>query len=191
MLPDDCYADPTFFDRCQARIATLAEQCHRRLEPYLWGLAFHAFALACYLALAIIVSDFAVAGTSLAGVAGVRSLATMIGVAMALSGGIHFQRAARQAWPAATVAVTPVLARSRGRTERRGDPVRREQARVFLDAVRASGVNVKIARALFLAGIRSTDKLGRTSDDALLAIPGVGPATVLRLRRRFGAPPTN
>ncbi len=185
MSTDDYYSDPTFFDRWHALLLAAAGRYHRRIQPYLWGLVFHGLALACYLALAIVVADFAVAGAAVTGAAAAHSLAATIAASMALSGGIIFQRAARRAWPmAAGHGKAPATARP-ARRERRVDPARREQARVFLEALREAGVNVSVARALFCAGIRSTGKLSRTADSELLAIRGVGPATVARLQRHF------
>lgn len=55
----------------------------------------------------------------------------------------------------------------------------------FLSRVRAAGVNVSIARALFTAGIRSEKHLRSVGDAKLLGIHGVGPATVHKLRTCF------
>ncbi len=52
----------------------------------------------------------------------------------------------------------------------------------FLRAIRAAGINVRIATALYRAGIRSMAQVRRLDDAALQSIPGVGPATVRRLR---------
>ena len=56
----------------------------------------------------------------------------------------------------------------------------------FFAGVRAAGVNVAIAKALFTAGIRSPQQLMAASDRRLVAIRGVGPATVRKLRAQFG-----
>ena len=53
----------------------------------------------------------------------------------------------------------------------------------FWRALRRAGVNVRIARALHAGGIQGAEDVRRWSDAALLAIPGVGPRTVERLRR--------
>jgi len=55
----------------------------------------------------------------------------------------------------------------------------------FFAGVRAAGVNVAIAKALFDAGIRSHRHLCNASDGQLLNIRGVGPATVRKLRACF------
>ena len=55
----------------------------------------------------------------------------------------------------------------------------------FLRMVKEAGVNVRIAKALYTAGIRTPEAVCRQSDEALLAIPGVGPATLRKLRQTF------
>jgi len=55
----------------------------------------------------------------------------------------------------------------------------------FFTGVRAAGVNVAIAKALFAAGVRSAQHLSRTDDSDLYGIRGVGPATVRKLRAHF------
>lgn len=188
IVADDDYADPTVFDQWHAGFKAGAGRFSRRLAPYGWGLTFHLFALACYLALAMIVADFAVAGVTAGAAIGTKSLAATIGAVLALVTGTHFQRAAGVAWPSAREP-QPASALAEVRpavVERRRDLRAREEARVFLEALRQAGVNVTIARALVRAGIRGTGKLKCTSDIQLLAIRGVGPATVARLRRHFG-----
>jgi len=61
----------------------------------------------------------------------------------------------------------------------------REAVQAFFSGVRAAGVNVTIARALFNAGVRTPLQLCAASDQRLLAIRGVGPATVRKLRTQF------
>ena len=55
----------------------------------------------------------------------------------------------------------------------------------FFTGVRAAGVNVAIAKALFAAGVRSVQLLSRADDSYLYGIHGVGPATVRKLRAHF------
>ncbi|HHJ18081.1 MAG TPA: helix-hairpin-helix domain-containing protein [Gammaproteobacteria bacterium] len=75
------------------------------------------------------------------------------------------------------------------RTEQQTQPLSiadRQAAQEFLAGVRAAGVNVTIARALYAAGIRSARHLQLARDEQLRRIHGVGPATVRRLRVHFG-----
>ena len=63
----------------------------------------------------------------------------------------------------------------------------REVLQEFFAGVRAAGVNVSIAKALFAAGVRSSHQLCQASDEQLHAIRGVGPATVRKLRVHFNS----
>ncbi len=63
----------------------------------------------------------------------------------------------------------------------RRDP-RNAEARAFFERLRAAGVNVRIARALVTGGVRSAERVRAMTDEELLAIRGVGPATVRKLR---------
>ncbi len=60
-----------------------------------------------------------------------------------------------------------------------------QAVQAFFSGVRAAGINVAIAKALFGAGIRSPRHLMQASDEQLFAIRGVGPATVRKLRSQF------
>ncbi|MEJ2685620.1 MAG: helix-hairpin-helix domain-containing protein [Gammaproteobacteria bacterium] len=57
-----------------------------------------------------------------------------------------------------------------------------EDPQEFLSRLRSAGLNVRIAKAVYLAGLRSEQQLREVDDEALLAITGVGPATVAKLR---------
>lgn len=52
----------------------------------------------------------------------------------------------------------------------------------FLGRLREAGLNVRVAKAVYLAGLRSEQHLRAADDAALLAINGVGPATLAKLR---------
>jgi hypothetical protein len=178
----DYYADPTVFDRCHMRLAGWTGLVMKRVRPYGWSLAFHGLAALCYLVLAVLAAD-----AEAAGFAGTRTSAAIVGVSLALVAGIQFQRIARRVWPQPPAAVTPAVPGSMPvRPERRSNPARRAQAQVFFAAVRDAGANITAARALFRAGIQSLDELRETDDRRLLAIQGIGPATLARLRSRFG-----
>lgn len=58
----------------------------------------------------------------------------------------------------------------------------------FFRALREAGINVRIAQALHAAGFRSAAQVRACSDAQLLATPGVGQATLRKLRIRFGLP---
>jgi len=61
-----------------------------------------------------------------------------------------------------------------------------EESWAYLETLRAAGINVRVAKALFMAGFRSAQALREADDAALLAIQGVGPATLSKVRVRFG-----
>lgn len=56
----------------------------------------------------------------------------------------------------------------------------------FLSELRAAGVNVRIAQVLYKANLQSAHCVRQVDDKRLLEIGGVGPATVRKLRERFG-----
>ena len=65
-----------------------------------------------------------------------------------------------------------------------------EDPQRFFRAVKAAGINVRIAHALYAAGFRTAEQVRMADDQALLAAPGIGPATLRKLRAQFGQPDT-
>ena len=63
-----------------------------------------------------------------------------------------------------------------------------EDPQRFFRAVKAAGINVRIAHALYAAGFRTAEQVRMADDQALLAAPGIGPATLRKLRAQFGQP---
>ncbi|HHO69080.1 MAG TPA: helix-hairpin-helix domain-containing protein [Gammaproteobacteria bacterium] len=184
----DYYADPTLFDRCHALLADRARRLLQRTRPYYWGWGFALVASLCYLSVALIVAEMAVAGAAVAvGAAWPQSLASSIGALMALGGGTFFQRLARAALPAPP-GPKPRKAAAPPRPRPAATAPGRAEVQQFFREVRAAGVNVSIARALFAAGIRTVAQVRGCDDRELLRIHGVGPATVRRLRARFNRP---
>lgn len=59
-------------------------------------------------------------------------------------------------------------------------------AQIFYRALRDAGINVRIAQSLYAAGFRNAARVRQCSDAQLLAIPGIGPATLRKLRLQFG-----
>ncbi|MEJ2645607.1 MAG: helix-hairpin-helix domain-containing protein [Gammaproteobacteria bacterium] len=108
---------------------------------------------------------------------------------------LHRLYARRAQMAAAAPAQTPLpearqSASERGRPEPAPDPAAVDKAasvsedpQAFLGRLRSAGLNVKVAKAVYLAGLRSEQQLREANDEALLAITGVGPATVAKLRR--------
>ncbi len=185
----DYYADPTLFDRCHALLADRARRLLQRTRPYYWGWGFALVASLCYLSVALIVAEMAVAGAAVAvGAAWPQSLASSIGALMALGGGTFFQRLARAALPAPPGPKPRKAAAPAQRPRPAATAPGRAEVQQFFREVRAAGVNVSIARALFAAGIRTVAQVRGCDDRELLRIHGVGPATVRRLRARFNRP---
>ena len=201
------YAHPTIFDDWQGCMAAALETARNRLRPWSWSLAFATLAaLFVLIALLVLVSILTAYPATMAWN---QAMARAITVMMALlavqalvtqallcwpAGQImprHVRRLVRRCgWrvPAAALPESHKRASIRpGRRERRSRAPGAREVRAFFDAVRAAGVNVAIARALFDAGIRSKAQLLRTPDADLLAIRGVGPVTVARLRDHFSA----
>jgi hypothetical protein len=61
------------------------------------------------------------------------------------------------------------------------------ERRAYLAGLRAAGVNIRSARALVSAGYLSGTALQHASDTEILAIRGVGPATLKKIRACFRA----
>lgn len=203
MSKHDFYADPTFFDHCQASAhAWLCARCGK-IYPYGWVIGFSLLGV---LLLGIAVS---VAVVTLSGNTGEftpvwnHSLARGVTVVTSLAAAQLLFCEALGAWP--THVKMPRALYSAGRFVGWKPPARRPEESVrrvpkaaekcklqdqqsiqeFFSAVRDAGVNVAIARALFAAGIRSPQQLLIARDEKLRAIRGVGPATIRKLRAHF------
>ena len=64
-------------------------------------------------------------------------------------------------------------------------PAKRDDCRAMLMELRRVGVNMRIAGVLVKAGYTTADALRLAGDEQLLAIRGVGPATVRKIRSCF------
>ncbi len=214
MIRDEFYADPTLFDHWRDGIAIRLEQQAARLRPYAWVLAF---ALPAVLLGAISLVEFVAFLHSLSQgshAAWNQIFADVITLAAALVAMRLLLQRALEAWPAVQPlphrlgAVAKHLGLRLPRIERRTVERRgtercsterragsdsnasfreRQALMAFFSGVKAAGVNVRIARALLKAGIRSPRQLQQASDRQLAAIHGVGVATVRKLRRQFPA----
>jgi hypothetical protein len=212
MQDHEFYADPTVFDYWQSRVGDWFCSRSRKLCPYGWTLAFTAMA-ACFALTAISVFGWALADR-MAGdgvVTWNQSMAQVITVMMALLACQAMLQQALQSWPAGTLMPSRLrhLVRLCGwevpasalpvkhshprqsRVVKKADHCKvpstpsRKDVLAFFAGVRAAGVNVTIARALFSAGVRTPRQLCAASDERLLEIRGVGPATVRKLRVHF------
>ena len=200
MSENDFYADPTVFDLWQARTGGWLATRLARLRPYAWSLLFSGLAV-LMLGIAATVLAVSVYQRLAGGVepAWNQSAAQWLTVLMALLSCHSLVQQALRAWPSERRFPRRLqrLAGLCGPLPRRGDdcaaapqrpdavPAAAQEIRVFFAGVRAAGINVAIAKALFAAGIRSVSHLRQTDDAQLLQIHGVGPATVRRLRSHF------
>ncbi len=209
MQDHEFYADPTVFDVWQGRASDWFCRRTRRLCPYGWTLAFAAMA-ALFALTAVGMFGWSLVSRMQGLAAWNQSMAQVITVMMALLACQAMLQQALQSWPAGIVMprrlrrvirlcgwevpATALPVKPGHQTRRRVHqsnvhraPVApsRQAIQAFFSGVRTAGVNVTIARALFSAGIRTPRQLCRASDERLLKIRGVGPATVRKLRNYF------
>jgi len=204
MREHEFYAHPTLFDEWHATVALWLCRQNERFGPFAWvaGFAFLGAAMLVVSAAALAVTVHASAGG--VGVPWNQSLAQGVTAVAALAAAQAMFRQALGAWPQDRC--IPVRMRHAARyvgwqpvprcvdspvapsAQKRPKPrAQSESLRAFFTGVRDAGVNVSIAKALFIAGIRSPGHLRAASDQMLVSIPGVGPATVRRLRAQFGS----
>jgi hypothetical protein len=204
MREHEFYAHPTLFDEWHATVALWLCRQNEKFGPYAWvaGFAFLGAAMLVISAAALAVTVHASAGGI--GVPWNQSLAQGVSAVVALATAQAMFRQALGAWPqdrripqqvrdaarfvgwqpAPPRADSPVAPSARKRPQPQAQS---ESLRAFFTGVRNAGVNVSIAKALFIAGIRSPAHLRSASDQMLVSIPGVGPATVRKLRAQFGS----
>jgi hypothetical protein len=204
MREHEFYADPTLFDQWQRSASDWLCEKGDECFPYGWSLGFALLGTALVLvSLTALGFSLHSAATQLAP-AWNDSLARGITAVTALAAAQALFRQALDAWPQNTRIPAQVLKAGRYVGWRPMRPVRAANVAVtkpvekcsqsspdgealqrFFAGVRAAGVNVAIAKALFAAGIRSPQQLMAASDRRLVAIRGVGPATVRKLRAQF------
>jgi hypothetical protein len=211
MQDHEFYADPTVFDCWQSRASDWFCRRSRKLCPYGWTLAFASMAaLFAVTAAAVFVWTLIgrMSGDGL--LAWNQSMAQVITIMMALLACQALLQQALKSWPVGIpmeqrlrrlvslcgwkvpAAALPLKTLSQRQAQCRQSDARkapvapsREDIQAFFASVRAAGVNVTIARVLFNAGVRTPRQLCSASDENLLAIRGVGPATVRKLRDHF------
>lgn len=204
--PDDMYYDRTWFD---ALGAWLLQSCHRYLphrpEQQLWATGFTLFAGLCVawaagLATHCMLSDLSPN----------ESLAQMLAAVLLLVAARHFLTltgmSAASALPHRKLirradvkmhVTDPMLARGKTAVASpscapQRTPERRQStatdSKPFFRAIKQAGINVQVARTLYSAGFRNADQVRDCDDARLLAIPGIGHATLRKLRVQFGLP---
>lgn len=202
MLKHEFYADPTVFDHWHSHAQDWICARLGKLCPYAWSVTFLAVALICVLVGTAVFSNLllqALGGTDAMGWN--RFVAQALTVLIALTACHTPVALAVKAWPEselpkhlARIAAwcgLPSGSSVRSETGQRSATVAtestgREAVQEFFAEVRAAGVNVRVAKSLFMVGIRSAQQLRKAPDSALLRIYGVGPETLRRLRTRFG-----
>lgn len=204
----DSYRQATIFDQLWLALAR-GLRCPAWLRGHrAWGWAFGAMALMFGLIGAAFLLDALTPGSGNSALASLGSALLSLGVFR------HFARCALpllQNHPARRQAPAARAARRSARPAPRGPreagSARRAPAavvnpspsrpvpglslaerRAYLAGLREAGVNVRIARALVGAGYLSGAMVWRASDAEILAIPGVGPATLRKIRTCFRSP---
>lgn len=209
MSDHEFYAEPTVFDHWQTRIGSWLCSRFSGLCPYGWVIGFGVLGLVF---LVIAMAAFALILNSSADSSPLvwnQSIAQTLIVLIGLTAAQMLFRQALVGWPSQIE--LPVFWRRMGCYIGSQQPIRQQSAKQtvattelyrpnpvpkqsaedrqaiqdFFAGVRAAGVNVAIAKALFGAGIRSPRQLLKARDRHLHAIHGVGPATVRKLRAQF------
>lgn len=204
MGEDDFYADPTVFDQWQYETGNWCCSRIEMLRPYAWLTSFAVLGL-IFLCTALGVCLHALQSSLAADIEPLwnQLLAQGVTVVMALIAAHSLFRQAVHAWPdyiqlpdwmariarlfRPQQAARPGLVRAPAEAQKPSAnvAVNRQAVQEFFSGVRAAGINVAIAKALFAAGVRSAYHLSRAPDHYLHSIHGVGPATVRKLRAYF------
>ncbi|MFN2309539.1 MAG: helix-hairpin-helix domain-containing protein [Gammaproteobacteria bacterium] len=182
------YQDPTWFDALGGWCLRHIQRRLPRQRGYWWSGGFVLFAALCVAWAAGLAAHAVVYALPLG-----QAAPQFLAAGLLLVAARHFLTAtgisAAAALPRAKlitrtpdhVAVAPagaVPAAPRG-----------SDSRPFIQALKAAGLNVRIARAVCAAGLRSGEQVRACADAQLLAIPGIGPATLRKLRQCFGPRP--
>lgn len=196
---DDLYSDRTWFDALGDWLAGRMRRMLPRERARLWTAGFAAFAAVCVawaagLATRAVLFESAWnqrAAELLAGVCllfAARHFLAVTGLSAAHALAVRKPiarplRATAPRPPAAPRAAAPEPAAQRSTP---ADIA--ASAQTFFRALREAGVNVRIAQSLYAAGFRCAAQVRSCSDARLLATPGVGRATLRKLRLQFGVP---
>ena len=182
---DNLYQETTLFDQALAALAQRLQAWLPARPEQRWALAFRGqAALFALLGLGVLLHGLQAGVTGSALVAIAASAGLMATAHFLFNTTRQTARPAARAFARRETASAPVRGMHRTRPQARSQP--RVSPRDFLNELRQAGVNVRIAKALYTAGVRSPEAVRRSPDSALLAIHGVGPATLRRLRETFG-----
>ncbi len=205
MSKHEFYADPTLFDQWQSTAGNWLGAKGDKVCPYAWVISFAVLGVVLVSIALIVIGISLQDATAFVEPAWNQSLARGIASVVALATSQWLFRQALNAWPgdvalprqlcnaADYIGWRPAAHLKRSESlvcerapQRVSAAVDREAVQAFFAGVRAAGINVAIAKALFAAGIRSPQQLCAARDSELVAIRGVGPATVRKLRAQFG-----
>jgi hypothetical protein len=196
---DDFYHDHTWFDELGTWLVKFAQRWRPRHPARLWSAGFAAFAALCVVWAAALATQcvlmelprnesiaqwlaallLLIAARHFLAVTGL-SAASAIDERRRIKGVTMRQPSAEASAhiPCAAPVNTPSTVEHSS-----GDDLQR-----FFRAVKAAGINVRIAYALYAAGFRTAEQVRAAEDSALLVAPGIGPATLRKLRAQFGRP---
>lgn len=197
------YYDRTWFDELGAWLLQTGRRYLPRRDGQLWSAGFAIFASLCVAWAAGLATHCVVFDASPN-----ESLAQLIAAMLLLVAARHFLAAtgmsATSALPRrklisrtepavtvpaqvkAAVSIPPCAAAQAPRLAVQGKPQPATDPKQFFRAVKDAGINVRIARTLYSAGFRSGDQIRGCDDARLLAIDGIGQATLRKLRLQFG-----
>lgn len=194
---DDLYYDRTWFD-------ALGDWLGRRMQRMLpgdrvrlWTIGFAAFAALCVACAAGLAAQAVLfenawnhrAADLLAGVLLLITARHFLAVTGRSAANALAARKPIARPPRAPAVAGAVAGAAPAPPVQRPDPADvAASAQTFFRALRAAGVNVRIAQSLYAAGFRSATQVRSCSDAQLLATPGVGRATLRKLRIQFGVP---
>ena len=207
---DELYCDRTWFDALGARCAQQVVRCIPQNRAEIWTHAFALFAALCVAWAAGLATQ-----CMLFELPANQCLAQLVAAGLLLAAARHFLAATGMSARGALPRRKPVVrdrCKTRGestqpstasRLAASGPPAKsaaggrpngmsaerstvESDARLFFEAVKAAGINVRIARTLYAAGFRSAAQVRACEDARLLAIDGIGKATLRKLRVQFG-----
>ena len=195
---DDLYYDRTWFDALGDWLARRLRRLLPRERARLWTAGFAVFAGICVAWAAGLATQAVLFESSWN-----QRAAELLAAACLVMAARHFLAvtglsaahalAARKpiARPLRAAAPDPIPTRAAAPEPATQRPTPADialSAQAFFRALREAGVNVRIAQALYAAGLRSAAQVRSCSDAQLLATPGVGKATLRKLRVQFGVP---
>lgn len=193
---DDLYHDRTWFDALGDWLMLRVRRLLPRSRARLWTTGFALFASLC-VAWAAGLATQAV----LLEAAWNQRAAELLAAGLLLIAARHFlavtglsarpvrkliTRAAEQVATVPVTTQTPAPRHADARPQAAPATAESQDPQSFFRALREAGINVRIAQALYAAGFRSAAQVRACSDAQLLATPGVGQATLRKLRIKFG-----